>query len=139
MIVFVVAGLLTFLFVFLSMMVVKRRKALGIPLGDGGNIQMQRVIRAHSNFCEYAPFSVMMLFLLEYWGINKGEILSLGVMIVLGRYMHSYGLIFGDSGCSGGVNMYYRKSGMQLTLIAILYCAFRLIHIAILSRLHGYI
>ncbi|NNC55212.1 MAG: hypothetical protein HKO07_05785, partial [Pseudomonadales bacterium] len=48
------AGLLSILLLVLSYRVVQIRRQ-GIALGDGGDLTLQRRIRAHGNFTEYVP------------------------------------------------------------------------------------
>ena len=58
------AGLLTLLFVLLSVRVVNLRRG-GIVYGDNGDIGVTRVVRAQANFAEYVPLALLMMGFLE--------------------------------------------------------------------------
>ncbi len=59
------AGLLTLLFVALSVRVIGGRRMAGVGLGDGGNRLLLRKTRAHGNFAEYVPFALILMALAE--------------------------------------------------------------------------
>jgi hypothetical protein len=59
------AALLAILFVALSVRTLGLRRSLGIGLGDAGNEQMLRAMRVHSNFAEYVPLSLILLYLVD--------------------------------------------------------------------------
>ena len=59
------AGLNALLLITLAMGVVHGRRTLHVPLGDGGDREMLRVIRIHGNASEYIPIFLILLFLLE--------------------------------------------------------------------------
>lgn len=57
------AALLALIFVFLSVRTLRLRRTLQIGIGDGGNTEMLRAMRVHSNFSEYVPISLILIFL----------------------------------------------------------------------------
>ena len=59
------AGLLTLVFVALSVRVIGGRRMAGVGLGDGGNRLLLRKTRAHGNFAEYVPFALILMALAE--------------------------------------------------------------------------
>lgn len=89
------AGLLALWFVLLSLRVVARRRGASINLGDGGDGQMLRRIRAHANFAEYVPFGLALLLMLELaaaippWGLH-----ALGALLLTGRLLHGVALSY---------------------------------------------
>lgn len=89
----VYAGLLTLLFVVLSLRVVYRRQA-GISLGDGGDMKMLRVIRGHGNFAEYVPLSLLLLAIMELSQFSNYFLHALGFTLLVGRLLHAYALSF---------------------------------------------
>lgn len=129
MIIFIFASILSFLFFFLSFGVIKQRRFFKIALGDNDNIEIKKWIRAQSNFTEYTPFTLMLLFFLEYSGANKIEIAILGTLFTIGRFVHAYGLIKEEKYENGNLTQMprARRTGMKLTFLIIIYCAFRLI------------
>ena len=87
------AGLLTLLFLLLSLRVVQLRQK-GIPLGDGGDPKMLRVIRGHANFAEYVPLALLMMAVLEL-GRNSIYVLhAIGIALILSRILHGYALSY---------------------------------------------
>lgn len=57
------ASILALLFVALSVRTLRLRHRLKIGIGDAGNTQMLRAMRVHSNFAEYVPLSLLLLYL----------------------------------------------------------------------------
>lgn len=64
-IVFLYAALLALLFVALSIRTLLMRRRLGIAIGDAGNESMLRAMRVHSNFAEYVPLSLLLIYFVE--------------------------------------------------------------------------
>ena len=62
------AAILALLFFFLSVRALRLRRKLKIPIGDQGNPQMLRAMSVHANFAEYAPFTLLLAFMLESEG-----------------------------------------------------------------------
>lgn len=109
------AGLLGLLLLILSIRIINvRRSPEGTSLGDGGNVDMQRRIRAQGNLVEYAPLCLVMIGLLEGAGQPGWFIHALGIALTLGRYMHGYALSKPTGSVLG------RRGGMLLTLIVLL-------------------
>ena len=49
------AGLLALLYLYLTSRVIRFRRGRRVDMGDAGDPLLQRYIRAHANFAEYAP------------------------------------------------------------------------------------
>lgn len=87
------AGFLTLLFVLLSLRVVQFRQK-GIPLGDGGDPKMLRVVRGHANFAEHVPLALLLMAILEL-GRNSIYVLhAIGIALILSRVLHGYALSY---------------------------------------------
>lgn len=103
------AALLGFLLIILSARVINMRRSSQISTGSADNEQLTRMVRAHANFTEYVPICLILIASIDFngfvpdWGVH-----ILGVLLLLGRAMHAYGL--SDSMVS------YRVRGMVLTL-----------------------
>ncbi|MEH1814425.1 MAG: MAPEG family protein [Nostoc sp.] len=54
---------------------------------------LQRTIRAHGNFTEYVPLSLIFLIALEWMQAGKGLLWMLGTLLTLARIAHAWGLI----------------------------------------------
>ncbi|WP_062569091.1 MAPEG family protein [Pseudoalteromonas arabiensis] len=92
MIVSIFAAVLAIMYIQLSFRVINLRKKKKISLGDGGDSTLNAAIRTHGNFIEYVPFSLILLFLVEYQGLSSHYCYVLGLMLVVGRICHSYAL-----------------------------------------------
>ena len=108
------AGLLVLLFLVLSVRVIRRRGSGGIPLGDGGNPGMLRVIRGHANFAEYVPLALVMMVILEQSRFSIYALHALGIALVVARLVHGYALSFTDKFVFG------RVAGASLTFLVLL-------------------
>ena len=69
----------------------RHRHRLRIGIGDGGDAALQRKIRVHANFIEYAPLALLMLGLLELSGLATAWLWLFGWALLLGRVMHAIG------------------------------------------------
>lgn len=87
------AGLLTLLFMLLSYRVIRFRQK-GIPLGDGGDPRMLRVIRGHGNFAEYVPLALLMMAILELGRHSSYVLHAIGIALILSRVLHGYALSY---------------------------------------------
>lgn len=86
------ASLHVLLMLVLSVPIARHRHAHKIGLGDGGDGALMRMIRAHGNFIEYAPFALLMLGLLELCGLQAPWLWALGTTLLIGRVLHAAGL-----------------------------------------------
>lgn len=126
------AALLAILYIMLAAYVIRGRYKYRIGLGDGGNPDMEKRVRIHANFAEYAPFALLLLFLVDYAQTGPVAVHILGVMLLIGRILHAWG-ISGSSGVSPG-----RFLGMILTMAMILACAVILLWKFFALRLFGF-
>lgn len=86
------AALLALLFVALSLRVIRFRRAARISLGDGGDEELQRRTRAHANFAEYVPLTLVLMALAELQGQPGWSIHTVGALLAVGRLAHAYGV-----------------------------------------------
>lgn len=87
------ASLLGGLFVRLSWSTLRLRRRHKVGVGDGGKKDLQKAIRAHANFAEYAPISIMLLYFLEmHGGYPAWLIHTMCVGLCIGRFVHAYGV-----------------------------------------------
>lgn len=63
-----------------------------ISVGDGGNERLIRRMRAHSNYIESAPFVLILLFLTESALGSSIGLWAVGLIYLLGRVAHSFGM-----------------------------------------------
>ncbi|MGI9127420.1 MAG: MAPEG family protein [Roseomonas sp.] len=83
---------LTLIFLWLSLRVIRHRRAERIPLGSAGNAALERAIRAHGNFAEFVPFAVLLLILAEWGGAWPLLVHGLGALLVVARLSHANGI-----------------------------------------------
>jgi uncharacterized membrane protein YecN with MAPEG domain len=120
------AALLVFLFIFLSVRTLRLRRKLQIPLGDSGNLQMLRAMRVHSNFAEYVPLALLLMFMFELVSALSGPAHVFGICLLLGRVTHAYGV--GQT----SEDYRYRVFGMAMTFAALVGSAIGLLIIYLL-------
>ena len=108
------AALLAIIFVFLSISTIKVRRELKIALGDGDNPKLIKLIRAHSNFAEYVPLALLLIYMAEAQGAAKVLVHLLGVVLLIGRMVHAYGI------SQENENYRFRVSGMSMTFFSII-------------------
>ena len=85
----------TLLLIYLSVHVGQVRTKLKINLGDGGNPEMTKAIRAHGNYTEYAPAALVGFLALAAVGANAAIIHGLGAFFLFARVAHMLGLGLG--------------------------------------------
>jgi uncharacterized protein len=107
------AGLLTPLFILLSVRVIRQRRSGKIGLGDGGSADMLRRMRVHANFAEYVPFALLLMALAESTQTSNWILHLAGAALVVGRIFHAYGVSRTPE------NFFFRVSGMAATFTVI--------------------
>lgn len=107
------AGLLGLWLFVLSVRVIRVRQGAQIGLGDGGNTQLQRRIRAHGNLVEYAPLGLLLIALAEAAGTAAWTVHLLGAALLVGRLLHGIALSFTAQWMAG------RVAGMLLTFASL--------------------
>lgn len=88
----VYAGVLGLIYIFLSFRVILARKSNRIALGDNHNIHIQRAIRAHGNFAEYVPLTLILIYLVETSYSQVWLVHALAGTLLLGRIIHAFGI-----------------------------------------------
>ena len=107
----VTAGALALVYLVLSFRVIRLRGRNSISLGDGGNEALQRAIRGHGNFAEYAPFGLLLLLIAELQSANGYALIAVAAALLLGRICHGYAFAF-----TAGSPL-LRQAGMILTFM----------------------
>jgi len=108
------ASILALLFFILSVRIVRLRHKFRTSLGDAGHLMLQRAIRAHSNFAEYVPLCLLLLYFVEISGANRTFIHGLGICLMLGRISHAYSI------SQVNESLKFRVIGMALTFFPLL-------------------
>ncbi|WP_218311317.1 MAPEG family protein [Alteromonas antoniana] len=111
------ASLLGLCFLYMSLLVIGVRRSNRISLGDGDNEDLRRLTRAHGNFSEYVPLTLIMIACLEANSDYTWIIHGISCLLLFGRLLHAYGLRQHE-GAS-----WQRFVGMIATFLAILLSA----------------
>ena len=111
------AGLLGILYIALGGFVVAQRRRARIGLGTGSDPALERSVRVHGNFAEYAPLFLVLLLVAELAGAAGALLHLLGAAFLLARIGHAFGL-GRSSGTSTG-----RFVGTLVTWVAIVVLA----------------
>jgi len=107
------AGILALIVIALAVNVTVHRVKLRVPLGDGGNAQMRRMIRLHGNAAEYIPLAIALMLIYE---LNSGSHLGLhiiGAALIAGRVIQTWGMWATDMTNIG------RQIGQSLTWLSV--------------------
>lgn len=86
------AAILALLFVALSVRTAGLRRSLRIAIGDQGNKEMLRAVRVHSNFAEYVPLCLLLIYFVEASMASASLVHLLGACLVAGRVSHAWGV-----------------------------------------------
>jgi uncharacterized membrane protein YecN with MAPEG domain len=115
------ASILAFIFIYLTMMVIRSRQNEGVALGSGSSKTLEQRIGAHSNFAEYTPIFLILLFAAEYQDMPNRLIHVAGIIYVVGRILHAYGVVCCEKYKGGKLltNITHRKYGMVCTVSTI--------------------
>ncbi|MEZ5994744.1 MAG: MAPEG family protein [Hyphomonadaceae bacterium] len=107
------AGVNILILLALAVLVIGGRRRHKIVLGDGGNQDFNRAVRAHANAAEYVPaglVGILILALMEpaapIWLLHAS-----GISLTAGRILHGLGL-------HAGMLNFGRMFGMVLTVLA---------------------
>ena len=122
----VYAALLAFLFVGLSVRVIRSRRRNRIAIGDGDNPALRRATRVHANFAEYVPLALILIAFVEISGGSPWIIHIMGGGLLAGRILHSCGVSRQDE------NFRFRVAGMSLTFAVTISCALLLLGFSLL-------
>jgi uncharacterized membrane protein YecN with MAPEG domain len=98
----------------LTIRVIRLRRRLAIGLGTGGDVELEKAIRGHGNFTEYAPIGLIVLASAELSGAAAAWVNAIGILLIAGRLLHAWGLSR-SRGKSVG-----RSTGVALTVTALL-------------------
>lgn len=86
-------GLLGLLALLLSVNVTRLRASHHALFGDADNDELRRAIRAQANAMEYIPLCILLMLIMAYTGYAAWLVHVLGIVLVVGRLAHVYGII----------------------------------------------
>jgi uncharacterized membrane protein YecN with MAPEG domain len=85
------AGLLAFGFILLTARTINARRRYGVSLGTPHRM-VERAVRAHGNFAEHVPLTLILLALCEANGLTAWALHVLGVALLGARVAHAHGI-----------------------------------------------
>jgi len=109
------------MFVALSFRTIFLRVRTNVLIGTGEDRRLARAVRVHSNFAEYVPLALILIYFLELNGGSKLWIHIPCIALLLGRILHAYGV------SQVKENPRFRIAGMILTLSCLVSTSARLI------------
>lgn len=115
------AGLFGLMFVLLSIRIVRLRRRLHVGIGHRDQPLLERAIRVHSNFAEYVPLSLLLMYFLESATRSPLWPHALCVALGIGRIVHAYGV------SQDHENYRFRVIGMSLTFGVIVFASLGLL------------
>jgi uncharacterized protein len=74
------------------------RSETNTSIGDNGNVQLLQRIRCHGNFIEWVPFILILMILAELQGAGSAWLHAAGVLMLIGRIAHPFGLKTDNAG-----------------------------------------
>lgn len=86
------AALCALLVIGLALRVSSLRVRYRIALGDGGNVELLRAIRAHANTIEYVPLFVLLSLCYELYAGANVFLIALDISFIVGRLSFAWGL-----------------------------------------------
>ncbi len=101
----VLAGALALLNVWLSFRVGQVRRSEKVGLGDGGSDRVLRRMRAHANFAENAPITLVLVLLLEFAAGTSVWLWTAAALFLVARVAHGLGMDEGKAGRGVGTGM----------------------------------
>ena len=109
-----VAGAAALINIWLMIRVGQVRTSEKVSVGDGGNEKVIRRMRAHSNYIESAPFSVLLVAAIELASpMSPTWLWIVGGLYLLGRVAHGVGMDDGKFGKG-------RMIGTLITMLTLL-------------------
>jgi uncharacterized membrane protein YecN with MAPEG domain len=99
---------------FLTINVIRHRVATKVNDGDGGSTQLRMAMRAHANFAQLVPLTVLLIGFSESLGTPKTIIHGVGAALVLARLLSAQGLLSVEGQSFG------RQAGAGLTVLVLI-------------------
>ncbi len=121
------AGLLALLYIALAIRVIRARRSAKVAVGTGGDRDLERAVRVHANFAEYAPLALLLVLMLELRGTDPVPLHGLGAFLVAARLVHAYGMSRSPE------DHRFRVVGMATTLTVVAVAALWLVLGAVLA------
>lgn len=107
-------GILALMQVPMTMAVGIQRAKTSIPFLDGGDQGLMRNMRAHANFTETVPITLLAMAAAELSGAPQSLLIGGGIVLIGARLIHYFSLRKADNGTGRAVG-----SGVTLLVMAV--------------------
>ena len=114
-------AIFAFILVVLSVRTLRLRRKLKVAIGHGNQPTLERAMRAHANFCEYVPMTLLLIFFLESLTATTWWIHLLGISLLIGRAVHAFGV------SQVSETYLFRVFGMAMTFTVIVFASVRIL------------
>jgi len=111
----ITAAALAALYVQLALAVIHIRHRDKVSLGNTGNDQLEKAVRAHANLTEWAPIGLILIAILEFNAAPAWICAPPAIVFVAGRTLHPKGLQSNDK-----KTLSRRALAMRLTAYAVI-------------------
>ncbi len=108
------AAILALIYIILAIRIMNLRGSAKAAVGTGGNIRLERAIRAHGNFAEYVPLALILLSAMQMQRNSIYVLHILCIILVLGRVIHAFGI------SQENEKFVFRATGMSLTFLVLI-------------------
>lgn len=109
----ITSAILAIAFVVISIKIIKFRKLYKVSIGGHGHEDLKMTIRAHGNFSEYVPLTLILILCAEANNTNPVILSILALAFIVGRFCHAYAFVVNKD------HFKYRVAGMILTFFCI--------------------
>ena len=114
----VFASLTALLMIILAFRVSTFRLKYQKSLGHTDDRDFESAVRSHANLTEYAPIALILMAVGELNGVSAQAVYGVGMVFVVGRLLHVWGMYQGRGGAHKG-----RLYGILMSWVAILVMA----------------
>lgn len=112
-------GLLTLLFLFLSVKIMLLRREHKVPhSGETDSKSFLDAVDAQRNFERYTSYALILFLVLMLFKADAMPFLLLNIVFVASRFIHAFGVLVKEQ--SSNPSMLWRVTGMKLTFLTIL-------------------
>jgi len=108
------AAIFGLMYLALSVVVINARAKHSVSTGTADNKELEVAVRAHANFIEYVPLSLLLFWFMELVSLSSGLVFWLASALLIGRAAHVLGMNNPQS------LKVLRQLGMIITLAVIL-------------------
>lgn len=111
-------SILTFLYLYLSLLVVQQRRKYHLPYLTNDDKAFVARFRAHANFIEYVPLTLILMAISIVFQMHYLVLLVMMIALIIARIGHAYGLIVMER--KKQFNFRFYSASTTVTIMAVL-------------------